>query len=98
MNKKEFAEIVKTENAQKDINISVKETWLIVDSVFQCMQDVIEKEGEFIILKFGKFSLQTSKERKGRNPHSGKQITIPEKIRLKFKTSSTFKHLLNHDK
>lgn len=95
MNKKEFAEMVKTENRSNGINLTLIDTQEVVDCVFKTIQDVLQTEGAFTIPKFGTFSIQISKARKGRNPHTGKTIDVPEKNRVKFKTSSTFKKCIN---
>lgn len=43
----------------------------------------------------GTFALSVRASRTGRNPQTGKEITIPEKKVVKFSTSKTLKEALN---
>lgn len=57
-----------------------------MESTIDCM-----KTGEKLALVgFGTFSVSERSERKGRNPQTGKEITIPAKKVAKFKAGSGF--------
>ena len=63
----------------------------IVKSVFDiCSQAMVAGES-ISISKFGIFEAFVRDARKGRNPHSGEKIDIPEKLAVKFKPSSVLR-------
>ena len=60
-------------------------------AVFDVMAQGILSGEEVSIPKFGKFITTARPARKGRNPHSGGAINIPERMGLKFRPSSVIK-------
>lgn len=48
-----------------------------------------EAKNDFTIPGLGKITTSTRQERKGRNPQTGAEITIPAKSVVKFKVSKT---------
>lgn len=60
------------------------------------LDTIKENSNEKIQLRdFGSFSVTTVPARKGRNPQTGEEVDIPEKKRVLFKPSKTFKNYLN---
>ena len=49
------------------------------------------KKGGVQLIGFGSFSIGKRKARKGRNPRTGKAITIPASKVVKFRASQAFK-------
>lgn len=67
----------------------------IVKSIFDIMSQALVAGESISLPKFGKFEAFIKPARKGRNPHSGESIDIPEKLTMKFKASSTLKAQLS---
>ncbi len=65
-----------------------------VEAVYAALLDVIAegtKKGPFILPHFGKLEIITRSERKGRNPQTGEEMTIPAKPALKITISKQLK-------
>ena len=63
----------------------------IVKSVFDITGKALVSGESIFVPKFGKFEAFIKGARKGRNPHSGESINIPEKLAVRFKASSTLR-------
>lgn len=74
--------------------ITQKEALERIEDVFDL---VLEKSngGEKVKTPLGYFEQVTRPARKGHNPQTGKEITIPESRSLKFKASASIKNSLN---
>lgn len=57
----------------------------IVKSVFRNIHEELKNNGRLSVPGFGTFSVKTRAEKKGRNPRTGEEITIPEKKVIVFK-------------
>lgn len=68
------------ENAKKAIN-----------AVLEGMLTLMEQSGKVRLTNFGSFTLKPTKERVGRNPQTGKPLTIPAGHRISFKISKAWK-------
>ena len=68
------------ENAKKVINA-------VLEGVFS----ILKQPGKLRLTNFGTFSVKQTKERQGRNPATGKPITIPAGYRMGFKVSKSWK-------
>jgi len=55
-----------------------------IKTIFETLGEILPKYEE-IRLPFGKFQLKTVSERKGRNPQTGEEITIPAHKKVVFK-------------
>jgi DNA-binding protein HU-beta len=73
-------------------------TYLQADKAFKTMMETIKKSlrmGKRVTLSgFGSFEVKSSKARKGRNPLTGETIFIPQKKRIKFTPSQSYKDSL----
>lgn len=67
----------------------------IVESVFETMKDTLGEGEKIKISGFGNFVVRQKKERVGRNPQTGDQITISARRVLTFKPSQVLKNALN---
>lgn len=67
----------------------------VVDEVFEVIKSTFSTEDDLTIQNFGKWSRTVRKARKGRNPKTGEELTIPEKTSVKFALSSKIKKELN---
>ena len=76
---------------------SKKEAADLVDQVFDTMKAVLEKGEKIKISGFGNFVVREKKPRPGRNPQTGREITIDARRVLTFKPSPVLKSALNGD-
>ena len=53
-------------------------------------EEMKKKDGKIAIIGFGTFYMQQRAKRTGKNPQTGKKITIPAKKVFKFKASKKF--------
>lgn len=74
----------KTGLSKKDVNG-------LFDELADMAYSEVKKNGEFALPGFGKLVKAHRKSRKGRNPATGEEITIPAKTVVKFKLSKSAK-------
>lgn len=87
------ADIVQT--VWEKIGFSRKETFDMVDEVFEIIQDTLINGEEVKIANFGNFEVRQKKSRKGRNPQTGEALEISARKVLSFKPSVMLKRELN---
>jgi integration host factor subunit alpha len=88
------ADIVDTV-CEKVGGFSKKEAVEIVETVFDIAKNTLEKGEKIKISGFGNFVVRDKKERVGRDPQTGKEITISARRVLTFKPSQLLKKALN---
>ena len=86
------------ENIYEKVGFSKKEVAKIVESVFDIIKEILEKEDKIKISGFGNFVVRKKKSRRGRNPQTGTDIEITARRILTFKPSQVLKGGLNHPK
>ena len=74
---------------------SKKEAAEIVEAVFDTVKETLERGDKIKISGFGNFVVRDKKARVGRNPQTGKEITISARRVLTFKPSQVLKNILN---
>jgi integration host factor subunit alpha len=74
---------------------SKREAADIVEAVFETVKATLEKGEKLKISGFGNFVVRDKKERVGRNPQTGKEITISARRVLTFKPSVLLNKALN---
>lgn len=62
-----------------------------VNSVLAGMTEIIQKKKSLLLVGFGSFAVKARKARKGRNPQTGKPITIKASRVVRFKASKELK-------
>lgn len=83
------------EKVYQKIGFSKKEASELVESVFDTLKDVLQNGEKVKISGFGNFVVRSKKERIGRNPQNGDQITISARHVLTFRPSQVLKAMLN---
>ena len=90
MTKKDFIEKYAAKTG-----VSKKAAGEYVDAFLEILEEsLIEKAGVQFV-GFGTFETKITKERKGRNPKTGEEITIPAKKVVSFKVGSALKEKVN---
>ena len=74
---------------------SVPNLFKIVTALFDTIVENLEEGNEVNIHNFGTFKVVAKAERKGRNPQTGAEITIPAHNLPIFKPSKFFKDAVN---
>lgn len=79
------------------IGLPKKEATAIVETLFDSMKNILS-EGESIkITGFGTFLVRKKGERKGRNPKTGEELKIEQRVVVTFKPSLQFKSLVEKE-
>ena len=72
-----------------------KEAADMVDVVFETIKDTLANGEKLKISGFGNFVVRDKRQRVGRNPQTGEEITISARRVLTFKPSQVLKNSLN---
>ncbi len=76
----------------KEAEISKEKALIALNSLIEGIQTSLQSEnGKIQLTGFGSFSTVHRKERKGRNPSTGEEITIPAQNSVKFKPGKKLK-------
>ena len=65
-----------------------------LDAFIDATSGALKKGDRVALVGFGSFSVSKRNERTGRNPQTGKEITIPAKNVVKFKAGSDLSELV----
>jgi integration host factor subunit alpha len=90
LRKKELADLL-----YGDLGFTKKECVPIVESVIDIIKSELGKGNDVKISGFGKWTVKSKKERKGRNPKTGASMTIKARKVVAFKPSTILKDELN---
>lgn len=74
---------------------SKKETAKIIETVFETMKETLEKGEKLKLSGFGNFVIRDKRNRLGRNPQTGDQLTITARRVSTFRPSQRLKGSLN---
>lgn len=80
---------------QHDRAVSKADVTAFLEAYSVLIQQELETNREFVIHGIGKLSVSQRVERQGRNPQTGKPITIPANKGVKFAASKSLKDGLN---
>ncbi|MCG6536782.1 MAG: integration host factor subunit alpha [Syntrophales bacterium LBB04] len=78
----------------EELGIQKKDCVSIVESVFDIIKDELIKGNDVLISGFGKWAVKAKKKRKGRNPQTGKDLTIAARKVVTFKASQILRKVL----
>lgn len=91
MLKKEFIGILQQKGEYETKAIAEK----ALKAFIETLEEVFIKEEEITFSGFGKFEVKSKEARIGRNPQTGKEITLPPKKVIKFKSSTKLEEKIN---
>jgi len=83
------------ESIYEKIGIPKKDCVRIVESLFDIIKDELDKWNPVMISGFGKWTVKAKKARKGRNPKTGKEMTINARRIVTFKPSNVLRRLID---
>lgn len=75
--------------------LTKKDAEKAIDALFACISDALVDEEKVQIVGFGTFETKQREERKGRNPQTGAEITIPASKNPTFKAGKGLKDAVN---
>jgi integration host factor subunit alpha len=83
------------ERIAEHLSFTKKESEEIIELVLEMMKRVLVAEGKLKIAGFGNFEVKRKKDRKGRNPQTGEELTITARKNLTYHPSVILKNKLN---
>ena len=86
-----------TEAVYRNIGLSRNESADLVESVLEEMCVCLEAGEEVKLSSFGTFSVQSKRERVGRNPKTGVEATITPRRVLSFRPSHILKNRVDQE-
>ncbi len=87
------AELV--EKVANQINLTKKQTEVIVNTVFQSITDSLMEGDEVELRGFGSFRIRERSARVGRNPKSGVKVEVPAKKVPFFKAGKELRKMVD---
>ena len=88
--KKDLVELVKSKT-----NDTTKNTEAAVNATLEAIKELVDRQGSIRLVGFGNFEKRHRAERKGKNPQTGKEITIAASTTVGFKPAKAFKEAVN---
>ena len=79
------------EAIQKENGYSLKQSTEVTETLLEIIKQSLESGGDVMISGFGKFQVKPKKERRGRNPATGMDLTLPPRRVVTFKCSNKLK-------
>jgi DNA-binding protein HU-beta len=86
------AELIQEVAAKADVK--VKEAEALLDAMVSSTADALARGDKVAITGFGTFAVTERKARKGRNPQTGKEISIPASKTPRFAAGKALKDAL----
>ena len=77
------------------LNMTKTEADNVFVTVFETLTEVLTDQDKMMVPGFGTFSTKVREERTGRNPSTGKEMTIPRSVVANFKPAPQLKEKLN---
>ena len=83
------------ETIQKKLDLSRAESDEIMEEFIEIIKQTIESGEDIMISGFGKFCVNEKKARKGRNPATDEEMTLPARRVVTFKCSGKLREMIN---
>ena len=83
------------EQIQDELNLSRTTTYEIMEEFLEIIKETIETGEDIMISGFGKFCVNEKTARKGRNPATDEEMTLPARRVVTFKCSGKLRDLIN---
>ena len=83
------------EAISENVGLSLSDSSTIIEEIFDLILSELEKGNDVKISSFGTFSVRHKKTRIGRNPKTGVEVPIKERIVVTFSTSNVLKSQFN---
>jgi len=77
------------------VGLSKTKSTLAVESLLEIIKNTLENGEDVLISGFGKFCVKAKRKRRGRNPHTGKDLMLGERRIVRFKCSGRLRDKIN---
>lgn len=77
------------------VDLTKVKTGEVIDAVVEAISESLISGNKVTLVGFGTFQTANRKERKGRNPKTGAEITIPAKVTAKWRPGSSLQSSVN---
>jgi integration host factor subunit alpha len=83
------------EKIQDNLDLPRTTTYEIMEEFIEIIKETIETGEDIMISGFGKFCVNEKQARKGRNPATDAEMTLPARRVVTFKCSGKLRDLIN---
>ncbi len=83
------------EKIQNELALSRSEAYDVMEELLEIIKETISGGEDIMISGFGKFCVNEKKARKGRNPATDEEMTLPARRVVTFKCSGRLRDLIN---
>jgi integration host factor subunit alpha len=83
------------EKIQDNLDLPRTTTYEIMEEFIEIIKETIETGEDIMISGFGKFCVNEKQKRKGRNPATDEEMTLPARRVVTFKCSGKLRDLIN---
>ena len=83
------------EKIQNELNLSRTVAYDIMEDFLEIIKETISSGEDIMISGFGKFCVNEKKARKGRNPATDEEMTLPARRVVTFKCSGKLRDKIN---
>lgn len=74
--------------------LTKKDTAVVVDGFLEAVKQALAQENNIEIRGFGSFKVKHRKARKARNPRTGEEVHVPDRLVPTFKPSKEMKEMV----
>jgi integration host factor subunit alpha len=78
--------------------LSREESISTIEALLEIIKQTLESGEDLLISRFGKFIVKEKKSRRGRNPETGKDLTLNARRIVTFRCSKNLREKLNVEK
>lgn len=79
-----------------DLGFTKKKSSEVIETLLEIIKRSLEEGEDVLVSGFGKFCVKDKKERRGRNPATGSELTLPKRRVVTFKCSGRLRNRINH--
>jgi integration host factor subunit alpha len=81
--------------AHDKIGYSKSKSTMLIESLLEIIKKTLENGQDVLISGFGKFCVKEKNRRRGRNPQTGKELTLEARTVVAFRSSTALRDKIN---
>jgi integration host factor subunit alpha len=82
-------------SVSKQLGMTRNRSFEMIETLLELMKKTLEGGEDVLISGFGKFCVKNKKQRKGRNPHTGREMILAPRRVVTFQCSGILRNKLN---